>query len=79
MRRFLLALGYSHIPSVNHSRRLVLIGCSDQLAQLTHMMCCIDQDNWMTDVLNFKTSMFARDVERASSANPPLKYYAAVV
>jgi hypothetical protein len=43
------------------------------------MMCCIDQDNWMTDVLHFKMSMFARNIEKGSSANVPLKYYAAVV
>jgi hypothetical protein len=43
------------------------------------MMACIDQDNWMTDVLYFKTSMFSREVEKASSVTPPLKYYAAVV
>jgi hypothetical protein len=43
------------------------------------MMACIDQDNWMTDVLYFKTSMFSRQVERATSTTPPLRYYAAVV
>jgi hypothetical protein len=61
------------------SAGLVLIPCSDQLAQLTHMMACIDQDNWMTDVLYFKTSMFSREIEKASSVARPLKYYAAVV
>jgi hypothetical protein len=64
-------------PSLNVAP--VLIDCSDQLAQLTHMMTCIDQDNWMTDVLHFKMSMFTRQLERASSPSPPLKYYAAVV
>jgi hypothetical protein len=43
------------------------------------MMTCIDQDNWMTDVLHFKMSMFTRQLEKGSSPNPPLKYYAAVV
>jgi hypothetical protein len=57
----------------------VLIQCSDQLAQLTHMMACIDQDNWMTDVLHFKTSMFSREIEKSSRASLPLKHYAAVV
>jgi hypothetical protein len=52
---------------------------SDQLALLTHTMSCIDRDDWMTDVLHFKTSMHSSAVERASSAAPPLKYYAAVV
>jgi hypothetical protein len=50
----------------------------DQLAQLTHTMTCIDQDNWMTDVLYFKTSMFSREMEKGSPV-PPLKHYAAVV
>jgi hypothetical protein len=58
---------------------LVLIRCSDSLAELTHMMSCIDQDNWMTDVLHFKASMFSREMERSSSVTPPLKHYAAVV
>jgi hypothetical protein len=43
------------------------------------MMSCIDQDNWMTDVLVFKASMSSREVEKGSSMKPPLKYYAAVV
>jgi hypothetical protein len=43
------------------------------------MMTCIDQDNWMTDVLHFKMSMFTRQLEKASTTSPPLKYYAAVV
>jgi hypothetical protein len=42
-------------------------------------MSCIDQDNWMTDVLHFKASMSSRDVERATSVTPALKHYAAVV
>jgi len=41
--------------------------CRDQLAQLTHMMSCIDQDNWMTDGLLFKVSMSTREVEKSYS------------
>lgn len=46
---------------------------------LTHTMACIDQDDWMTDVLYFKNSMSSSELERASSTAPPLRYYAAVV
>jgi hypothetical protein len=58
---------------------MALMYCRDQLAQLTHMMSCIDQDNWMTDVLVFKASMSSREIEKGSYVKPPLKYYAAVV
>jgi hypothetical protein len=33
----------------------------------------------MTDVLVFKMSMSTREVEKATSVKPTLKYYAAVV
>ena len=51
----------------------------DTLALLTHTMACIDLDDWMTDVLDFKTYMIGSLFERSHSSSAPLKYYAAIV
>ncbi|KAL5117184.1 hypothetical protein ACEQ8H_004872 [Pleosporales sp. CAS-2024a] len=61
------------------SGKWILKRASDQLPELTHMMSCIDQDNWMTDVQYFKSSLAVRNLQRAAQPMPPLKYYAAVV
>jgi hypothetical protein len=53
--------------------------CSYALAQLNHTMECIDSDNWMTDVLDYKTYMVTHEMERAEFKRQPLKHYAAVV
>ena len=42
-------------------------------------MACIDHDDWMTDVLDFKTYMVASKPEPSTAARPMLKHYAAVV
>jgi hypothetical protein len=63
----------------NHHAHPVLIRCSDQFAQLTHMMACLDRDDWLTDVFWFKMAISKREVENSSAVAPPFKYYAAVV
>lgn len=52
---------------------------SDTLALLTHTMACIDQEDWMTDVLDFKTYMIGSVTERSISPKAPLRYYAVIV
>ncbi|KAH7402104.1 hypothetical protein DE146DRAFT_455376 [Phaeosphaeria sp. MPI-PUGE-AT-0046c] len=74
--RWVFTIAGSHERDLELVQRLA--NRADQLAQLTHMMSCIDQDNWMTDVLHFKASMSTRETE-AAAFPPPLKHYAAVV
>jgi hypothetical protein len=52
---------------------------SDTLALLTQTMSCIDLDDWMTDVMDFKTYMIGSLFERKTSSSAPLKHYAAIV
>ncbi|KAF1846042.1 uncharacterized protein K460DRAFT_286403 [Cucurbitaria berberidis CBS 394.84] len=66
----------------HHERDLELVqrlASRDQFALLNHAMACIDHDNWMTDVLDFKTYMVASKRDASTSRRPRLKYYAAVV
>ena len=42
-------------------------------------MACIDLDDWMTDVLDFKTYMIGSLFERSTTPAMPLMYYAAIV
>jgi hypothetical protein len=42
-------------------------------------MSCIDLDDWMTDVMDFKTYMIGSLFERKTSSSAPLKHYAAIV
>ncbi|KAF3005835.1 hypothetical protein E8E13_008587 [Curvularia kusanoi] len=65
-----------------HDRDLQLvqrIAKRDTLALLTHTMSCIDLDDWMTDVLDFKTYMIGSLAERKISSSAPLQHYAAIV
>lgn len=57
---------------------MLLIICRDEFALLTHAMACIDQDNWMTDVLDFKTYMVGSKPD-GSTSKSRLKHYAAIV
>ena len=52
---------------------------SDTLALLTHTISCVDLDDWMTDVMDFKTYMIGSLFERKTSSSAPLKHYAAIV
>ena len=52
---------------------------SDTLALLTHTISCVDLDDWMTHVMDFKTYMIGSLFERKTSPSAPLKHYAAIV
>ena len=57
----------------------LLIDYRDQLALLSHAMASIDADNWMTDVLDFKTYMAPSEPGGSCGSTQPFKYYAAIV
>ena len=42
-------------------------------------MACIDLDDWMTDVLDFKTYMIGSLFDRPPSSTAPLKYHTVIV
>jgi len=52
---------------------------SDQLALLNHAMASIDADNWMTDVLDYKTYMAPSSSTGSGPSTYTYKYYAAIV
>jgi hypothetical protein len=73
---------FTHLPSLPGDplatgRRLIVY--SDQLAQLNHCMASINSDNWMTDVLEFKTYIALSEPSGSSESTQTLMYYAAIV
>ena len=57
----------------------LLTAYRDQLALLNHAMASIDSENWMVDVLDYKTYMVPSNSETSCLAHEELRYYAAVV
>ncbi|KAA8622962.1 F-box domain-containing protein [Pyrenophora tritici-repentis] len=65
-----------------HERDLDLIqrfAKSDQLSLLNHAMASIDADNWMTDVLDYKTYMAPCSSTQSGASTRTFNYYAAIV
>ncbi|KAL6708782.1 hypothetical protein ACN47E_002478 [Coniothyrium glycines] len=75
-RRWVYTIAGQHERDLELVQRLAK---RDHLALLNQALASIDADNWMTDVLDFKTYMMSSHTGTSNPNPQKLKYYAAVV